>query len=187
MTPILGIMASAISGNLSGVSYDSIATVTVGSGGTPSISFTSIPATYKHLQIRGIISNNAANYAKINMNSDTGANYTQHALAGNGTSASAAATGASTAFIAMGRPDYLGRSGTSIFSGFIMDILDYANTNKYKTTRTLIGWDQNGGGSINFESGLWMSTSAVNSITFVPTGVNNWIEYTSLALYGIKG
>jgi hypothetical protein len=53
MTPMLGIMASQISGHLVTNSYESIQTVTV-STATPSITFSSIPATYKHLQIRGL-------------------------------------------------------------------------------------------------------------------------------------
>jgi hypothetical protein len=52
--PILGIIASAITGNLVTTSYESIATVTVGGGGAATVAFTSIPATYTHLQIRGI-------------------------------------------------------------------------------------------------------------------------------------
>ena len=35
-------------------SYESIATVTVGAGGTSTITFSSIPTGYTHLQIRGI-------------------------------------------------------------------------------------------------------------------------------------
>jgi len=58
MTPMLGIMASAISGNLFTPSkdYDSIATVTV-STAVSSITFSSIPATYRHLEIRFIAQN----------------------------------------------------------------------------------------------------------------------------------
>ena len=50
MTPIsLGIFASA---NTTTTSYESIATVTVGSGGSSEVNFTSIPGTYTHLQVR---------------------------------------------------------------------------------------------------------------------------------------
>ena len=50
--PILGVIASQITGHLSTNSFESIQTVTVGSGGQSSISFSSIPSTYKHLQLR---------------------------------------------------------------------------------------------------------------------------------------
>ena len=48
--PILGIMASQISGHLSNPSYESIATYTVGAGGSSTMVFSSIPQTYKHLE-----------------------------------------------------------------------------------------------------------------------------------------
>jgi hypothetical protein len=51
--PILGIIASSkltVSN-----SYESIATTTVGSGGSATVTFSSIPATYKHLQVRTLI------------------------------------------------------------------------------------------------------------------------------------
>lgn len=91
----LGILASQISGHLaSPTSYESIATVTVGAGGSSSISFSSIPSTYKHLQLRGIVrttDTSAAasdgNYIGIRFNGDTGANYVAHNLYGNGGSA----------------------------------------------------------------------------------------------------
>jgi hypothetical protein len=66
-----------------------------------------------------------------------------------------------------------------------MDILDYANTNKFKTTRTLTGSDLNGSGVVSLDSGSWRSTSAITSITF--TARANLINtYSSFALYGIK-
>ena len=61
--PILGVIASGISGHLTPPwpdnSYYQIGTTTVGAGGSSSITFSSIPATYTHLQIRGIASNTA--------------------------------------------------------------------------------------------------------------------------------
>ena len=53
--PILGIIASSISGNLDANDFESIATVSVGSGGAANVEFTSIPATFTHLQIRAIL------------------------------------------------------------------------------------------------------------------------------------
>jgi hypothetical protein len=71
-------------------------------------------------------------------------------------------------------------------------LLDYQNTNKFKTIRNLQGFDANGDGSgaryyaIRFFSGLWQSTSAITSITITaPNG--NWATGSSFALYGIKG
>ena len=52
--PILGIIASSHVNFIPTGSFSSIATVTVGSGGSSTVSFISIPQTYKHLQLRGI-------------------------------------------------------------------------------------------------------------------------------------
>ena len=92
MSPILGIYASQITGHLftPSNSYTSIATATVDSGGASSITFSSIPSTYTHLQIREI-SRGAAVQTSTNIqmqfNSDTGTNYSDTWLYGNGTSA----------------------------------------------------------------------------------------------------
>jgi hypothetical protein len=79
-------------------------------------------------------------------------------------------------------------SDPSIFGVTILDILDYANTNKYKTTRNLAGVDSNDtNGKISFESGSWRSTSAVSTITLISGTGSDFLQYSSFALYGIKG
>lgn len=165
--------------------YDALATVTVPSGGAASVTFAGIPQGYKHLQVRAIqrSSRAAANdYGNIYLNSDTtGANYTQHRLRGDGSTASAAA---GTSDFSYG--DYpAGSTTASVFGGFIFDLLDYTSTNKNKTQRLLFGYDANGSGQINLTSKLWLSTAAVTSITFDNRGVN-WASETTFALYGVK-
>jgi len=192
--PILGILASAISGNLVVGAYESIATTTV-STATPTISFTSIPATFTHLQIRGILRNTAVSASSLdlfmNFNSDTGANYRAYKqIGGEGSGGGfAVASGTSPAALDKIAPSYFLNDGNtaSIYNGWICDILDYRNTNKYKVTRTLTGQDLNGSGAIRFISGLWQSTSAITSIDLTIEGGNNFKQYTQFALYGIKG
>jgi hypothetical protein len=69
----------------------------------------------------------------------------------------------------------------------VVDILDYANTNKYKTVRSLGGIDNNGSGFLMYNSGLWMNTSAITSLSFTFDSPNTFTEYTQFALFGIKG
>jgi hypothetical protein len=158
----------------------------VGAGGAASISFASIPSTFKHLQIRGIgRTAQSANYTftYLQLNSDTGANYSAHELYGNGSSAGAAAASSTT----WGWAGYSGaQSNTNNFGAFVIDILDYANTNKYKTVRSLSGYDANGNGAIGLESASWRSTSAVSTVTLLTNG-HNFSQYSQFALYGIKG
>jgi hypothetical protein len=185
--PILGIIASSKFGDAG--DFESIATVSVGSGGAANVEFTSIPATFTHLQIRGIARSARSGFSDDNMalqlNSDTGNNYAWHQLSGNGTAASAAAD-STIANIRCGRMT-AATAGASTFGVNVIDILDYANTNKYKTIRTLTGYDNNGDGLITLFSGLWQNTNAITSIKlFSQTGANNFVQYSQFALYGIR-
>ena len=77
----------------------------------------------------------------------------------------------------------------SCFSGGVIDISDYTNTNKYKTVRSASGNNTNINSPLNYfesESGLWQSTSAITSVT-VSVNSGNLAEYSSFALYGIQG
>ena len=166
-------------------SYESIATVLVGSGGSSQINFTSIPSTFKHLQIRAIARNTStvadANYR---FNSDSGSNYAWHLLVGNGSSASAFAFTGQTSIRGAGFND----NATSVFGGGVTDILDYTNTNKNTTVRTLTGMDNNTStySQIQFYSGLWLNTAAITTITITPSA-GSFAQYSQFALYGIKG
>jgi len=181
-TPFLlnGILASQISGHLySGPTgaFDALGSVTVGAGGQSSITFSAIPQTYTHLQIRAIVVTGALGWVTLRFNGDTGNNYSFHELRGDGSSASSSA----------------GTSGGDIQAWLhnttagsaIVDILDYASPNKNKTARTLGGYDANGSGYIDLTSGLWMNTSAINSITIGST-TSTFSQYSQFALYGVK-
>lgn len=164
-------------------SYESIATVTVGSGGSANVTFTSIPSSFTHLQIRWAVHDTGAavgaNVIATVNGSSTG--YAFHQLTGNGSSAGAYGAASQTNM-------YLGVyvNNTTVLQPGILDILDYANTNKYKTFRCLSGGDNNGSGYVYLTSGLWQNTNAISSVTLT-TDNGNWAQYTSIALYGIKG
>ena len=167
--------------------YDSIATTTVGAGGTSSITFSSIPSTYTHLQVRYFARGTAAVttqefYLRYNASS---ANYNGgHYLYGEGTGVFSGKYGYTT--VAVLEQLIAGSSTASVFNAGVIDVLDYANTNKYKTHRSLGGYDANGTGYISLNSSLWMDNAAVSSITMLPSS-GNFAQYSSFALYGIKG
>jgi hypothetical protein len=158
-------------------SYESIASATP--SGTGTVTFSSIPGTYKSLQIRCNIVYSSTSLVRFQYNSDTGSNYARHILYGDGSvaGADASASYTSNAIIYVG-----GSTGTNVG---IVDIHDYASTTKYKTSRTFSGNDNNGSGYITLMSGLWMSTSAVTSIDILCS--SNFLSGTTFALYGIKG
>jgi len=194
--PILGIMASQISGKLwqPDGAFDSLATVTLSST-TANIEFAGIPNTYKHLQIRAIARNNDTASAFSNdfswrCNGDTGANYARHRLFGTGS-----ATGASAATSVTYASSELGiipnNSYTSgVFGVVVMDILDYANTSKYKTFRLLGGIDGNTNDTnsrLVLNSNLWQSNSAITSLNFfIGTGSSSFLQYSQISLYGVR-
>jgi hypothetical protein len=165
-------------------SYESIATVTVGSGGAATATFSSIPSTYTHLQIRAIGRiTGTDNKPIIQFNSDTTqTNYYQHALYGSGAGVGVWAYNNNWF-------SYWPETSTAanIFGIVVIDILDYANTNKNKTVRQLGGFDSNGSGYAWYNSLLWSNTNAITSITLKPNDSSNFAEYSQFALYGIKG
>ena len=164
-----------------------IATVT-STGSAGNITFNSIPGTYKHLQLRAMMRTNDTgtwNNQTLRLNSDSGANYSYHQLYGNGTTVTALGNVSTTSF-----NDFMRAASDSLTSGIfgvaVIDILDYADTNKHKTIRSLLGGDGNGNGFIGLHSGRWGSASAVTSITILPSG-GTAIANSTFALYGIKG
>lgn len=182
--PILGILASSVPAAAG--DYESIATVT-GTGSSGTITFSSIPSTYTHLQIRyiGRVTNSdTADNIFIQFNSDTGSNYAWHYLQGDG--ASTAASGASSQSKILSGRVSAATAASDIMGAGVLDLLDYANTNKYKTLRTLTGQDRNGGGVIVMTSGLWQNTSAVSTITITNGSATNFTTSSHFALYGIR-
>jgi hypothetical protein len=172
--------ASAASNSVTPVSpssYESIATLNF-STPTYIATFSSIPSTYKHLQIRYRIADDGASAMLMQLNSNTAANYAWHYVRGDGSSATANSN-SSTTYI---RPGELGTSKTYPTVG-IIDIIDYASTTKTKTVRYINGYDNNGSGLVQIGSGLWTQTSAINAIKLQFGDVNP----ATVALYGIKG
>jgi hypothetical protein len=160
--------------------YESIATLY--GNGTSSITFSSIPSTYTHLQIRANVLSGAT-YSDIQINSDTGANYSWHQLYGTGASVSAAGGGSANQIYA------LQMNGSTTYPTVgIIDILDYANTNKYKTVRMLAGLDTNGGGELYYRSGAWLNTNAISTLTIrAISGTATFASGSTFELYGIRG
>jgi hypothetical protein len=182
MSSSLGFMASQISGHLNNNSFESIATYN--GVGTNTVIFSSIPSTYKHLQIRTNIfqATGADIFLKINSTQGLGVHY----IVGNGTSATAGYDSLPSG----SNGQYFGNVGASSTGAQvgITDIFDYTNTNKYKVARTLGGLDTNSGTTTNrvwLYSFLFDTTAAVSSITFY--SANSFATGSSFALYGIKG
>jgi hypothetical protein len=179
----LSAIGSAPSGG--GGSFESIATA-IGTGSSDTVTFTSIPSTYQHLQLRfnTLSSAGALGSLRLTVNSDTGTNYSYHYLEGNGATVAASGSATSNPYVS-GIP-----RNTSYPTVGIIDIHDYASTSKYKTIRVFAGVNANNttnnDQSVILASNLWQSTSAINSIAVRLSG-GNLTTSSTISLYGIKG
>lgn len=193
--PLLETFANAsVRGFRSGINvepqaYELISTV-MGDGSSSTITFSSIPATYKHLQIRGIMKQASSNRSDattmwIRINGDTSNAYAWHFMRANGTGIFVGSS-ASTSQIINGYTSGAAQPG---FGPIIVDILDYANTNKTKTLRTISGSETANTtyNRVAIESGLWNSTSALTSISFIESLSLGFSSGTRFSLYGIRG
>ena len=144
------------------------------------VTFSSIPATYKSLQVRFNLVTTSATFGEIQFNSDTStANYAMHYLSGQGSTATAGGTASGTnGYIKM----FQNNTVTTYPAVGIIDVVDYANANKNKTVKTLVGANNNTTGSIEIDSGVWLSTSAITSLTLL-VGAGTYTG--TISLYGV--
>jgi hypothetical protein len=180
-------------------SYESIMTITVPAGGTSIMTFSTIPSTYKHLQVRILSQTNRSTYnvdsfgIAINL-VGTGSLYTRHQM-----HSSNQALGTVDAYNQVSTPSInpfidttSSVAGSNVFGSAIIDIFDYTNTNKFPVIRALGGGDTNGSaagycGTVNLCSGLFASGVAITQFSMFPTYSSLFNEKTTAALYGIKG
>jgi hypothetical protein len=187
MTSILGIVASSKLGAPPGA-YESIATVN-GTGSSDTVTFSSIPGTYKHLQIRAHCGRvGVASLGNLQFNNDSSAIYTAHRLYADGFSVAASALTARTNTV---YSIFAGGSGVpNALSGSIIDIIDYASTTKNKTVRSFSALDTDNGlesGALYLSSALYESTNAITSIKITSQSSISWSSTSVFSLYGIKG
>ena len=146
------------------------------------VTFSSVPATYEHLQIRGTLRGASNGTLAIQLNSDTGSNYSRHQMYGAGSSVSANVN-AGIAFMNIAYVAWTDES-TAAYSAHTIDLLDYANTNKNTSVKSSWGFSDH---QISFNSQLWDDTSAVSTIKLYEAGAGaNFVRGSEFTLYGIK-
>jgi len=178
----LGILATAGASAAAAGAYELISTA-YGTGSSGTITFSSIPSTYKHLQIRWSAKSTLSGQTshKLTFNGVTTSSYYNHKLVGDGGTVSSSTDGL-LGFIYL--TNAMDTSVTAnVYASGVMDILDYASNNKNKTVKSLHG---NNSPSINMFSGFLMNTAAITSITFAAYG-GNYTTPSRFSLYGIKG
>ena len=170
--------------------YESISTVLVGSVGASTVTFSNIPQTYKHLQIRFNYSANTTNdNIHLRFNNDTSASYSWHETYGSSTESpgNVSSYNYGGTLVTTAKFGYVGTTSAGFTGVGTSDILDYTNTNKIKVARHLVGTTTNGSGSYLIQRSVaWHNTGAITSITiYSPPGLIT--EHSHFALYGIRG
>lgn len=167
-----------------GATYELIAT-SFGTGSSGVIDFTSIPQNYKHLQIRYTAKNSStATQINITMNGITSGVYTRHSLRGNGVNVASSASSASQTAIQLVESMANSTTANAVCAG-VIDILDYTNTSKNTTIKSLYGMVDSLE-RIYLSSGLYNQTTAVSSVTLTASA-NNFASLSRFSLYGIRG
>lgn len=168
-------------------SFESISTVNLTST-SASVTITSIPSTFTHLQLR-YVSRTAgyaasAGQAYLYFNDNRSTLYAFHGLYGSGSTPTSDASFNNSEFYTYAHA--ASNSHAAIWGCTVLDIFDYANSNKFKTTRAYGGYNNNSAGLIVLRSGLWRSTSTITSIVLTPQD-GHWAANSRFALYGIRG
>jgi hypothetical protein len=147
--------------------------------------FSSIPSTFTHIQFRATLRESITAASQTTLyhyaNGDAAStNYAFHFFSGNGSSpTSYGLANQPYWYIENSLPGTTGLANVN--ASYVIDVLDYANTNKFKTVRAIYGNDQNGSGWTGLWSGLWRSTAAINQWTFTP----GFTIGSRIDLYGI--
>ena len=184
---LLGILNSQAAGAGGAGAYDLLET-TVLTSSASSVSFTGLGAysDYKHLQIRATHKTtggtDGSTFFIVRANSDSGNNYAQHKLEGDGSTVSSEGFASQNGIYVTGTSPRAGE--TNIFGASILDVLDFSSTSKNTTFRFLAGSVPSNQEEINLTSGLYANTAAVTSIEFTVSG--DAATGSRFSLYGIK-
>ena len=140
--------------------------------------------------LKDLEQNNASLGIQVNGASDSNQS-PFHQLYSDGASASATGGVSGDGYNASLTGPIASTTTANVHASFVIDILDYANTSKLKTIRSLSGADFNGSGFISLRSTVNKNIqSAITSLTFMtynPGGTNGFAQYSHFALYGTKG
>ena len=143
------------------------------------VTFSSISGVYTDLVLifnGGVNTSNGG--LRMELNSDTGSNYSQTSLAGDGTSAASARN--SNVTQARISSDF-GMVNNLNYNS-ITSLNNYSNSTTYKTWLSRNNLSSAG---TEFVIGLWRNTAAITSIKLVPSA-NSFASGSTFTLYGIK-
>ena len=178
---------NSASGGGAAPTFEHITTTTLTTNTTTSITLSSIPQNYTHLQLRisakYFPSGTAYMYMSTNISGIT--YYTQGMETGAFSFSSFDQSSAS-------RYENLGLmvgNGYNHWTSFILDIQDYSNSSKKKVIKNFAGYKREGADAHSYmilTSGFQNSTSNISSLTFFNSGGGAFQSGSRFSLYGIK-
>ena len=158
------------------------------SGTVSSITLSSIPSTYTDLVVLGSTrSSSGATAAYVQINSNTGNNYSFTRIRATGT----AATSARSAATGPAGGSLGSYPGWSTATANTFDNLELYIPNYLASQNKQLGWwgvnENNATAAYIITSAiLYQNTTAISSLTFAPSDGTNYIAGSSFYLYGIK-
>lgn len=158
------------------VTYIPLATQTLGSAAA-TVTFSSIPAGYTDLVLVSSYKRTTTNSARFRFNSDSGSNYSDTALTGNGTSAASSRTSNATG-------GFLFNYFSSSTTGFVLSTLHLMNYSNSTTFKTCIERSNDAAQGTAAIVTLWRSTAAITSIV-LDANAGNYDTGSTFSLYGI--
>jgi len=159
--------------------YVPLATQTLSSTAT-SVTFSSIPATYRDLVVVCNFQNSGTSSAsRLRLNLDTGANYSGVWMVGNGSTTASASEASQTGARIFGAT--LGPANTFSNVG-IIQVIDYSATDKHKTVLTRYG---SAGTDIQATASRWANTAAVTAVTIFDVLGQTYSIGSTFSLYAI--
>lgn len=153
--------------------YTPLANITLGSSAA-NVTFSSISGSYRDLILVGQGLSSTASGINIRFNSDTGSNYNQIVMYGDGSSVASSSSSSQTSF-------QVGRFDNSTLANFTANFMDYSATDKHKTS---LHRYNSSGVLTAARTSRWAATSAITSfVLYLDSGTFN--SGCTFALYGI--
>lgn len=159
-----------------------ISSVTVGAGGTTSMEFTSIPATYTDLVVLiSARSGSAGDTLWMRFNSDSSTVCTTLWLVSDGSTPSSSSN-AGSAFLRLGT--ITSGDTASTFNNFRVDIPNYAGSAQKTMSADTVNENNATTAYQRITAGIWPVTSAITGISISNNGASI-SQYSTAYLYGI--
>lgn len=164
--------------------YELLNSVTVGAGGSTSIAFTSIPSTFTDLvfkmSVRITRSGYVADIMQVSFNGSS-TNESSRRIEGNGGSATSASNSLLLAYQGSTTD-----ATASTFGNAEFVIPNYSGSTNKSASNDGVSENNATTSFQGMAANLWSDTAAITSVEFTPDSGSNFVQYSTIYMYGIK-